>query len=147
MNTVTDEKKIMTAQAQSKLNEKYFDCKNEFINAEFKHWTSGKERKPIKDEIIVHEPDGKSYVLFGIEYDDQGNAGMIYKTDTKGKRINLNISANAPTKGDVISKRLEDAKKEVKTPAKEVAKTEKKVTKAARKTVTSTKAMQIEQRS
>ena len=147
MNTQTDEKKIMTAQAQSQLNEQYFACKAQFINAEYKHWTSGSDHKPIKDEIIVHEADGKSHVLIGIEYDVDGNVGMVYKTDAKGKRTNLNITVPSPhINENILAKHFEEAGKKIKAPAKTAESAEKKAVKPIKKTGSKARPMQVEQR-
>ena len=136
MNTRTDAQKIDVVNARRDLNAKLMAYKTEHINAQIKHWTYGKEHKPIADEIIVPIDESRYYVLFGIEYDDKGNVGALYKTDVNGKRTNLNISTvqNKEAQESLIAKRVDEIKKkEVKkqpaTAEKTPAQTLKKVVK------------------
>ena len=120
MNAKTDAKKIEVAEARAQLSDKLMMYNTKHLKrAQLKHWTYGKDRKPIRDEIIVEEADKRTRVLFGVEYDDQGYIGAVYQTDINGKRTNLNITTTTRSHAqeDIIAKRIEEAKKEVKAPA------------------------------
>ena len=73
-----------------------------------------------KRELILTKTDK---VIFGIEYDANGNPAEVYTTDSKGNRVKLvtdsmdknNESKNLP---DLISERLETAKSKTQTKTK-----------------------------
>ena len=77
--------------------------------AQLKKWTFGEDHTPFADEILA---EGR--VIFGVEYDDQGNVGAVYETDINGKRINIPFSAEIKTAAKnnlVIRERIDATKK------------------------------------
>ena len=82
-----------------------------------KKWTFGEDHTPFADEILA---EGR--VIFGVEYDDQGNVGAIYETDIHGKRINIPFSPEIKTAAKnnfAIRERIDATKKrEAKVQAK-----------------------------
>ncbi len=74
------------------------------------------------DTLMRRELMTNGQVIFGIEYDTNGNPAEVYTTDSEGKRIKIatesmdNENQNLP---NLISERLEIAKSKTKTKTKE----------------------------
>lgn len=119
-------------ETRKKLNKKIdlYNKTTPLKKAQLKHWTFGEAHTPFADEILA---EGR--VIFGVEYDDQGNVGAVYETDINGKRINIPFSQEiktAATNSRLIDKRIDEAKKAVKQPQ---AKVEKAPVKTAKRVV------------
>ena len=105
-------------ETRKKLNKKIdlYNNTTPLKKAQLKKWTFGEDHTPFADEILA---EGR--VIFGVEYDDQGNVGAVYETDINGKRINIPFSAEIKTAAQnnrKLDKRFDEAKKAVRAPAK-----------------------------
>lgn len=120
-------------ETRKKLNNKIeiYNKTTPLKKAQLKNWTFGENHTPFADEILA---EGR--VIFGVEYDDQGNVGAVYETDINGKRINIPFSQEIKTAAQnnrSIEERIDEAKKAAKHPK---AKTEEKAPVKAAKRVT-----------
>lgn len=122
-------------ETRKKLNDKIelYNKTTPLKKAQLKHWTFGETHTPFADEILA---EGR--VIFGVEYDDQGNVGAVYETDINGRRINIPFSKEIKTAAKnnrLIDKRIDEAKKAAKQPQ---AKVEKAPVKAPKRVVKKT---------